>query len=177
MSTKNKDICTSCEKLVNFKKTKVARYQYDESGLDNVFLMNLPALECPECGFQSVIIPQPEALHRLLAEAIISKPFKLIGKEIRFLRTELGYSGADFSRSGVNFNHEHLNKVENGHLPVSAELDKEVRLKYLTLRGTPKRTYKALQDALSEVLHPKEVGSKPVTLKFQSDEWKMPTAA
>ena len=30
--------------------------------------------------------------------------------------------------------------------------------------GVPRRNYKELQEALSEVLHPKEVGAKSVTL-------------
>ncbi len=176
MSSKKKDFCEACETEVVFKNIKISSYQYSESGLDNVFLMNIPALECPYCGQQSVIIPRPEGLHRMIAEAVVRKPFKLTGKEIRFLRTALGYSGSDFSNE-VKFDYFHFNKVENGHLAVSDELDKEIRLKYLSLRGVPKRTYKALQDALSNILHPKEAGTKSVTLKFQSDEWKIPTAA
>jgi len=176
MSNRKKDFCEACETEVVFKNIKVSSYQYSESGLDNVFLINIPALECPNCGHQSVIIPRPEELHRILAEAIVRKPFKLSGKEIRFLRTALGYSGSDFSKE-VKFDYFHFNKVENGHLAVSDELDKEIRLKYLSLRGVPKRTYQALQTALSEVLHPKEVGTKSVTLKFQSDEWTLPKVA
>lgn len=173
---KNLDHCYSCENSVTFKKIKIPRYQYDESGLDNVFLINVPALECSSCKYLSVIIPKTEELHRSLAEAIVKKPFKLNGKEIRFLRTALGYSGTDFARE-VNFKHEHLSKVENNHLPVSDELDEKVRLKYLCLKGIPKRTYTALQKAISEVLHPKEEGSKNVTLRLLPSGWKMPSAA
>lgn len=177
MSNRDKsEVCTSCDERVIFKRTIVGRYKYDESGLENVFLVNVPALECPRCGFQSVIIPNPDQLHFIIAEAVVRKPFKLSGKEVRFLRTQLGFSGFDFSKE-IGFSHENLSRVENSRLEVSDELDKEIRLKYVGLRGTPKRTYKALHEALLQILHSREPGSKRITLKPTEGEWKMLSAA
>jgi len=53
---------------------------------------------CASCGEYEVAIPAIDELDRTLASAVIRKPARLSGAEVRFLRSYLGYSGADFAK-------------------------------------------------------------------------------
>jgi transcriptional regulator with XRE-family HTH domain len=63
------------------------RYHYEACGLSNIFLSGLTIGECQVCNAQSVVIPNIQELHELLAKALILKAGKLRGSELRFLRT------------------------------------------------------------------------------------------
>ena len=64
-------------------------YQYTACGLDNVVVEG--AVELPEtAGDGSVTIPAIGQLHQVIAEAIVTRPAKMTGQELRFLRTEMG---------------------------------------------------------------------------------------
>ena len=62
---------------------------YTQSGLDNVFLHNMPAIK-DDAGDEVCTIPAMGLLHKAIAESIIQQPGTLTPKELRFLRTELG---------------------------------------------------------------------------------------
>ena len=61
-------------------------YQYTACGLDNVYLEKMNVVQ-DDAGEK--FIPAIGELHRVIAEGIITAP-SMTGKEIRFLRTEMG---------------------------------------------------------------------------------------
>jgi YgiT-type zinc finger domain-containing protein len=61
-------------------------YLFKESGLPNVVLENIEVLRCEHCGNVDPIINRVNELMRVLALAVIEKPWGLTGEEIRFLR-------------------------------------------------------------------------------------------
>ncbi|WP_299617814.1 helix-turn-helix domain-containing protein [uncultured Tateyamaria sp.] len=67
----------------------MAPYQYTECGLDNVFIEGMNVVE-DHAGEETVTIPAIGLLHQVIAEGIVSLPSKMSGKELRFLRTEMG---------------------------------------------------------------------------------------
>ncbi len=67
-------------------------YHYSESGLDSVYLKNIPYRYCNVCKDEVVTIPNPQLLHDLIAENVAIVPRRLRPKEIRFLRTQMGWS-------------------------------------------------------------------------------------
>ena len=67
----------------------MAPYQYTECGLDNVFIEGMNVVE-DHAGEETVTIPAVGLLHQVIAEGIVSLPSKMSGKELRFLRTEMG---------------------------------------------------------------------------------------
>ena len=71
-------------------------YQYKECGLDNVFLHNIKVIADAN-GEKVISIPKVNKLHKAIASGLIVKNGLLSGKEIRFLRTFLGYTQADFA--------------------------------------------------------------------------------
>lgn len=71
-------------------------YRYTESGLDNVIVQGVNFLT-DDAGEQVVTIPNIDGLHRAIAAAIVMKPTNLTGKELRFLRTEMGLTQAELA--------------------------------------------------------------------------------
>lgn len=107
-------------------------YQFAESGLDNVVLKNLEVLVCDRCKTETPRLPRLNSLMRTVAVALITKPYKLEGQDIRFLRKFLGLSSEAFAAL-LDVDKSHLSRVENRAMPVSATADRLVRLVALGL--------------------------------------------
>lgn len=73
--------------------TKQIDYRYDECGLDNVVLKDLPVC-LDDDGDEVVTIPNVNLLHKTLVAQVAGKTTGLLPKEIRFLRTEMGVTQA-----------------------------------------------------------------------------------
>lgn len=74
--------------------TRLPDYRYDECGLDNVILKDLPVCMADD-GEETVTIRNVNLLHKTLAAAVAAKPTGLVGKEIKFLRTEMEMTQAE----------------------------------------------------------------------------------
>lgn len=75
---------------------KEKSYHYTECGLDNVYLYNISVVQ-DIANERTISIPAINALHKVIALGLITKKGLLIGKEIRFLRSLLGFKQSDFS--------------------------------------------------------------------------------
>ena len=89
----SKDLCVVCGKGKLQTTREMRRYG---RGVD-VTLVNVPVRRCPECGEEFLVIPAIEELHRLIAHNVARLSVRLEPGQIRFLRTWLGYSSADFA--------------------------------------------------------------------------------
>jgi YgiT-type zinc finger domain-containing protein len=107
-------------------------YPFPESGLNNVVLKNIEVLVCNRCGTETPRLPRLNDLMRTLAVAVISKPYRLEGQDVRFLRKFLGQSNEQFAAI-LDVDKSHLSRVENGAMPVSATADRLIRLVALGL--------------------------------------------
>jgi len=101
-------------------------YAYKESGLDHVTLEGIDLIHCDVCDNEDPIIPSINELHALIADALISKPARLDGKELRFLRKFLELSAREFAKL-IHVNPSTLSKWENGEDPVGPQSDLLVR--------------------------------------------------
>lgn len=75
---------------------KVNRYRYTESGLDNVYVHGADFVT-DDAGETVITIPNISGLHRAIATAIVMKTASMTGKELRFLRTEMGMTQAELA--------------------------------------------------------------------------------
>ena len=75
---------------------KTVDYRYDQCGLDGVVLVGLEVLK-DDLGESAVTIRNVAGLHRAIVEAIAEKRTGLSGKEVRFIRTELGLTQAELA--------------------------------------------------------------------------------
>ena len=134
-------ICSMCESTKSLKLASIT-YKYKECGLDNVILHGVKEGRCEECGEIYRNFGDVSTLHQLIAGHLVRKADLLTGKEVRFLRKHLGYSGSVFAKL-VGYEVEHLSRIENGKVSVQEVFDRLIRS--LVLEKMPDREYD-LQD-------------------------------
>jgi putative zinc finger/helix-turn-helix YgiT family protein len=117
------EVCSQCGGKA---RTKTDQYAYRESGLDNVTLIGIDLIECGNCGNKDPVIPHINELRSVIAEALISKPARLSGRELRYLRKYLELSAREFSKL-IHVDPSTLSKWENGEDKVGPQSDLVVR--------------------------------------------------
>lgn len=73
-------------------------YHYTECGLDSVFIEGMTSIE-DHAGDETITIPAIGMLHQVIAEGIVTLPSKMGGRELRFLRTEMGLTQEQLSET------------------------------------------------------------------------------
>lgn len=121
--------CTKCGKTTN---RKIGNYWFKESGLDNVYLENIPVYEC-SCGTSYPSIFRLSLLNQLIARTLLQKPALLAGKEIRFLRKNLRLASKDFSQA-LSVGNTTLSKWENDLQQHTEKNDRLIRATYIILK-------------------------------------------
>lgn len=122
--------CPECGSKMNENVEK--NFHYTMSGLSRVYLDGVIVQECQnkDCGEEIVTIPNQVELHNLLANMIAKQEHRLVGEEIRFLRTHLGLSGQDFSRL-IGVDHATVSRWENGKSAMSSVAERLLRIMIL----------------------------------------------
>lgn len=118
-------VCPNCGKS---QETSRGNYRYLESGLDNVIICDIEMIKC-SCGEESALIPGILAVHKAIANSLLEKETQLTGKEIRFLRKEMGLKGRDFANL-VSVDNATLSRWENGKTKPSVKADRLLRVLY-----------------------------------------------
>lgn len=72
-------------------------YHYTQCGLDDVYLVNLPS-EFDRAGDTTITFPNINELHAVIRQQVALKLSRLNGREIKFLRTELGLTQAGLAK-------------------------------------------------------------------------------
>ncbi len=101
-------------------------YRYDECGLDNVILVGLETCVDDE-GSEVITIHHINVLHRAITEAIANKPSGLTGKEVRFVRTEMGLTQAELGMR-LNKDAQTIARWEKGQTPLDPTADTVLRM-------------------------------------------------
>jgi putative transcriptional regulator len=141
-------------------------YRYDESGLPNVILKDVEIRRCPKCGTQEVPIPRVGELHRAIAMALVHKPTRFLGAEVRFLRKYMGWSGVDFA-SHMGVNPETVSRWENEKEAISSTSDRLLRL--IVVRSWPVEDYSV--DDLVKIDDRRDPPPVHVELQVQGRRW------
>ena len=105
--------------------SKLIDYRYDECGLDNVILKNLPVC-IDDDGDEVVMIPNVNILHQSLLVQVAGKESGLLPKEIRFLRTEMGLTQAQLGQL-VGRDGQSVGRWERGEAPIEQAHEMIVR--------------------------------------------------
>lgn len=118
-------------------------HHYKESGLDNVFLMNIDSYNCDECNEKVVCIPELGELSRAIGRALLKKPSLLNGKEIRFLRKNMGLKALQLKEM-IGIDNSTISRWENGTQKIAPSHDRLIRVVYANFMGIPGRQIKSL---------------------------------
>jgi DNA-binding transcriptional regulator YiaG len=101
-------------------------YHYTESGLDNVMVYGvMPCVD--DDGDEVVTIANIDGLHRAIAQAIVTHKSGISGKELRFLRTEMGLTQAKLAQI-VHHEAQSVARWEKGECPISPTAETVIRL-------------------------------------------------
>lgn len=108
-------------------------YHYRACGLENVYLLNGFSIEETRHG-RTVVIDDMDGLHHAIGRRLAQEKKELTGRELRFLRRELGLSqrglGELLSKSG-----QAIARWEKGHNRIDGTAEALFRLLYLEHAG------------------------------------------
>ena len=160
--------CMNCGAEMTTKRESV---QY--KSLPGTVLQGVEVSRCPKCGAVETAIPAIEQLNQLLAKHVIEKPGRLNGGEIRFLRTFLGYSGADFAKI-IGSNASTVSRWESDAQPMGNHAD--LLLRALVIIGKKVKSYPIERFA---ELATEDAPVKPVPTYFKrhSKTWRQTEVA
>lgn len=71
-------------------------WRYEDCGLNSVRILNADFVT-DDASEKVICVPAINLLHRTIAEGILRRPSRISGKELRFLRTEMGLTQAQLA--------------------------------------------------------------------------------
>lgn len=104
----------------------VTPYRYTESGLENVFIHGIQTT-IDEDGDEVVTIRNVTGLHKAIALTIISRNGLMTGRELRFLRTEMGVTQSELAKS-IHKDAQSVGRWERGETPIDSNAETVIRL-------------------------------------------------
>ena len=119
-------LCTCGNKLTTLKKD----YKYIESGLDNIVFIGIPVFECKQCGEEFPEIKNIELIHNIIAFILVKKESLLNGKEIKFIRKQMGLNEKDFAAL-ISVDPVSVSRWENLKSEISITNDKLIRMLFI----------------------------------------------
>ncbi|MEO7327851.1 MAG: helix-turn-helix domain-containing protein [Minicystis sp.] len=114
-------ICIECGKDMEARHEDRAL-----EGLPEVIVVGLVVEHCPACGATEEVWPEMEPMYRALAAAIIAKPHRLTGAEIRVLRNVLGWTAVELA-SHLGVSSSQVSRWENDREPIGPVADRMLR--------------------------------------------------
>ena len=73
------------------------KYHYTECGLQNVYISGIEVV-VDDMGDEIITIPAVAELHHVIALGIVMHEYSISGDELKFLRTEMGYSRTQLAK-------------------------------------------------------------------------------
>ena len=135
--------CSRCGKPTH---KRIGNHRYKESGLDNVYLENIPLYEC-SCGISFPSIFRLSRLNELIALTLVEKPSLLSGNEIKFLRKNLRMPSKLFANK-LGVGKTTLSKWENEAQNHSEGNDRLIRAIYIIEKGIKRQDQLKIQKHL-----------------------------
>jgi len=140
-------VCPNCQKK---RRTKVGEYHYKECGLRDVRLGGVELFKCP-CGEKFAIIPCVPELHGLLAQNLLRQKSQLSGREIRFLRKNMGLKSKDFAEY-IGVNKVTVSRWERDEEHPTQPTDRLIRLFYAGWMGIKDIASELIKEMFREIL-------------------------
>jgi transcriptional regulator with XRE-family HTH domain len=110
-------------------------YHYAECGLDNVVIDGV-SFVTDDGGERVISIPNVNGLHKSIGLGIVSRKHAMSGKELRFIRTELGMTQAELA----NMIHREpltISRWERNETPIDANAETLIRVHAIEVLELP----------------------------------------
>lgn len=121
-------ICPSCGHIMTRKR---GDYNYVQSGLSNIVLKNLDLFKC-QCGEEVPEIKHIDKINSAITKALVFKTARLTGKELRFIRKQMGFKGKGIALL-LNVNPVSVSRWENSNAKIGISNDKLVRMIFIQM--------------------------------------------
>ncbi|NTA84903.1 helix-turn-helix domain-containing protein [Agrobacterium tumefaciens] len=139
------------------------KYHYTECGLQNVFIDGLEFL-VDDAGEQVITIPAINELHHLIAKGIVSHKHGMSGEELRFLRTEMGFTQSELA-AVVHHDKQSVGRWERSEFDIDSAAEAIIRKLAIEKLELDLRLG---IDELSAKSVP-TVQSQPINIKYEND--------
>ena len=100
-------------------------YRYTECGLDNVEISGISTV-IDDAGVEVLHIPSINELHRAISAGIVSHSARMNGKELRFLRTEMGLTQDELAKL-VHHERQSVGRWEREEIPIDQAAEVIIR--------------------------------------------------
>ena len=143
-------------------------YRYTESGLDNIYLLNgFYPVETPR-GL-SVVIRNPDGLHRAIGQMLTAETKLLTGREFRFLRHEINLTQQDLA-AVIGVDVQSVGRWERGEIKIPGPAQRLIRLIYNEKVNGNREILEPLKRLaeLDELIH----GDSEITFEETGDQWQ-----
>ena len=158
-------ICPKCNSKTVVVKGK---HHYTECGLDNVFLEGVNIYKC-SCGEKLVSIPAMPQLHGLIGLHLLKKKSLLNGKEIRFLRKNMGLTATKLSGI-IGVDNATMSRWENNNQLIDKSHDRLIRLIYSNIKDIPTNEIKHLIEEDFTEIEPEQKDMPPHIISWPQSE-------
>ena len=109
----------------------MSEYRYTESGLDNVIIEGVSFVS-DDKGIAVVKIPNVNGLHHAIAHGIVARHAMMNGREMRFLRSEMGMTQSELG-SMIHREPLTISRWERGESEIDANAETLIRLHAIKL--------------------------------------------
>lgn len=142
-------------------KSSPAGYHYTQCGLDNVYLVNLPSA-FDHAGHETITFPNINLLHACIRSEVALKASRLNGREIKFLRTELGLTQASLAKH-LHKDAQTIGRWERGETEIDGASETLLRVLALEDGATVRASVRQLGELVT-------AGSKPRPYRIEASD-------
>jgi putative zinc finger/helix-turn-helix YgiT family protein len=159
------DMCSNCGAAASVIR---GDYDFHESGLDYVVLNNIEMVRCESCGNIDPIIRNPKRLMQQLLIGVASKPGRLEGQDIRFIRKQLKMTQEAFGRL-FHVDKTTVSKWENEADQIGEQSDLLIRSVAITLSDLSKDLGRKIVEGFGEIASQHAASASGMSLDAAND--------
>lgn len=111
----------------------MSNYRYTECGLENVFIEGVSFVR-DDKGEAVIRIPNINGLHNAIAVGIVRRKAMMSGREMRFLRSEMGMTQAELAEM-IHREPLTISRWERGETDIDANAETLIRLQAIERLG------------------------------------------
>lgn len=161
-----------CAKCGHKMESMEGVHRYDECGLKNIHLIDIPMYKCTSCGETEVEIPAMEELHLLLGLIVVYQAKELTSDDVRYLRKHMAYSQEELaSKLGVTRASVARWETNESTKPIRLTHDLHLRRFYLEKKGKEFDSFTNVHRILSAILDKVLTPNKINKIQIRKDDW------
>ncbi len=126
---------------------------------------NVEVCRCDSCNEKIACIPTLPKLNNVIGEGLLRKKSMLNGKEIRFLRKNMGLKGVELQKY-LGVDNATISRWEQAKPKISPGHDRLLRVVYAHFKGVPHKAITSLVKDLFAQIRPKKPATKPYKIDF-----------